>query len=361
MKNKTNWIASALALVLLSSCEVDTAEKSYVVIPVVDAIGVESKKLDDKDITFVNPTIIPLELTDKSMLGDVTIIGDEDGKLVVNDGQSVCLFNSSDGKYISSISHKGRAANEYLYCYQSVVDFKDSTIFILDEGKILSYTFDGDHIKTVRNDSIASMSQLNDDVFVAYNDPHSEHSYNYSLYDRDWNYIKGLYPFTKKEGVNPNVTSILTGRKFNDKLYTYIDNSFYEITNNDFQQSIFIDKGEYAMPAELLGSAKSSKYITWDNNGMIVGDYLFYLYSYNDKLYLDIWGISKGELLYRSTMSRLGDGEMGFPVKYNGTTVYMWPRYVQGNALYGVLSADDVEKLGVDNNDNPVVLRVEIQ
>lgn len=363
MKIKTNWTASLLAIVLLSGCAADTSEKTYAVIPVADAIGVEVKELDSKDISFVNSTVIPLELTDESMLGRVRVTNEGDGKLVMNSGEVIFFFDAKTGKHLSSISRKGRGSSEYLYCHNAIVNYDKNKVYVLDNGKISSYTFDGDYVKTVKNDSISSFATLNDDVYVAYNNPQSDHVYNYSLYDSDWNYIKGYDKYKEEAGANPHYINVLGCEIFNDKLYTYKDNSFYEITENEFKQALFLDKGAYSIPASVLGDMSKKtermKYV-WGDYGRIAGDYLLYDYVYNNKKHYDIWNISKGELVYRTTASGRGD-KIGFPVNHNGTTVYMWPQYVQDNALYGILSADDVEKLGIENNDNPVVMRVEIQ
>jgi hypothetical protein len=76
--------------------------------------------------------------------------------------QSIIIFDRS-GKYINSISKKGRGPGEYLYISDFMFDEKTREITICDQDRLKKYSFNGDYISEQKFDSRVSKILRMDD------------------------------------------------------------------------------------------------------------------------------------------------------------------------------------------------------
>lgn len=118
--------------------------------------------------------LIPLELTENSMLGEISKVEYADTSLIVFDrGRDILARFSSKGKYLNSIGNKGRAESEYLRIDTFFVD-SSGRIIIIDgtTDKVLIFNQDGTYVKCIRY-PMGTLEFINDavqlgngDVFV---------------------------------------------------------------------------------------------------------------------------------------------------------------------------------------------------
>jgi hypothetical protein len=81
--------------------------------------------------------------------------------------QSIIIYDKS-GKYINSISKKGRGPGEYLYISDFMFDEKTREITICDNDKLKKYSFNGDFISEQKFDSrISNILRMGNGNFVA--------------------------------------------------------------------------------------------------------------------------------------------------------------------------------------------------
>lgn len=141
-----------------------------------------------------NVTLVPLETTDESLLGECHIIDTYTDEIIVSDISSIYIFDGKTGKYKSKINKLGNGPEEYVSLNDVAVDYLNRSFYILDgQGAVKKFSFDGDYLKEYRNDSIVSMAFMKRTGFVAFNNSAKQYDYDINLYDKDWNLLKHLH------------------------------------------------------------------------------------------------------------------------------------------------------------------------
>lgn len=323
-----------------------------------------SIELDDKIISFSEAEIIPLEFTTESMLGRIRRLASDDEFIITFEDEAIVLFDAKTGKYISNISRKGNGPGEYQFLWSAFVDFSEKKIYAHDFTirKILIYSFDGTHLETIENDSICSIAAINKDTFIAYHFPKIAYKYNASIYDKNWNYIKGAALRVQKKDLEKSNEPIISFPTYNGSIFLKPTNDTLYILNQDlaFEKFLFIDEGKYKDKAGVLPINRENFITRFDYR--IAKNYMFCEFDYDRKSYYDIWDISTQKLIYRNIESKRGD-KAGIALNYKGKTIHAWPSFVENNILYCTLEQDEVSMLELknDNEGNPVLLRVEIK
>ena len=93
---------------------------------------------------------IPLETTDESLVGNISKLIYEDGKLIVVDkgNNKILVFDAATGKFLNCIGHQGRGPKEFISLRDVVV--ADGKLYVLDMGKILTYKLSGEFVGETR-------------------------------------------------------------------------------------------------------------------------------------------------------------------------------------------------------------------
>lgn len=93
---------------------------------------------------------IPLETTDESLVGNISKLLYEDGKLIVVDKENnkILVFDAATGKFLNCIGHQGRGPKEFISLRDVVV--ADGKLYVLDMGKILTYKLSGEFVGETR-------------------------------------------------------------------------------------------------------------------------------------------------------------------------------------------------------------------
>lgn len=152
---KNYLIASVTIGILLTACR---KEDKWPDAPITIPIAMEQVQ---KDYPFAEKfhysKLIPLETTEQCRIGEIQRVFSVDSSFIVWDGKKVAVFDS-DGLYISSIGHQGRASNEYMRISDVNVDYNTKDIYLLDNlsRKILVYGIRGDFKKRISIENYAT-------------------------------------------------------------------------------------------------------------------------------------------------------------------------------------------------------------
>lgn len=368
---KTNNYFKLLLLLLVVSCgSSNETINQLVTVNLTETSLDKTVEMPEGTIKIKNLRITPLECTENSMLGyRAMVMADEDGTLVIQDDEQkiIYLFDSNSGKFISSINRQGRSNEEYLGLNYVSADVKNRELAVNDlmGNKIVIYDFDGNYLRSHKSDSLISYDYVGNDKFVGYNANvvgGADYTYNFCLYDRNFNLIKGL-----DERTSNDVPITYWKPVYADRDNVYIRDTVYTLKDDQLVPLVAINKGEYKLPSDIsLRDEASHKYISSDD-AHLVGKYLLYRsFRRKDmKNVAEIWDLKEGKLLRRRDINADGAPQILLPFEYEGVTISLWSSYIsyigEGGRIYSMLSMSDIEKLGIDNNDNPVIVSYEIE
>lgn len=346
-----------LSIVLCISCTQEV-EKG-ICLPLEGSIEMDIKS-GNIDI-LEDVSIIPLETTDESLLGECRIIDVCNDKFIIQDISSIYIFNVKTGKYESKIHRQGDGPEEYVSLSDVAVDCSNQLLYVLDgKGYVKVYGYDGVFQKVYENDSIISMEILGNSNFIAYNRANGQYQYDINLYDNDWNVVKHLQKRHIKEVNYKDVIEVKDFDIFNGLPYFMNADTLYQINNTDINFLFYIDKGKLTLPFEIFTDIKRKKerasYI-WGDYGFLAGDSYFLRFYYDNKIYYDVWDITSMKLKYRNIVNSPTDAR-GISLLIDGKDVNIWPSFVKNDMIYCILMDEEVEKLGFSetNEGNPIML-----
>lgn len=324
-------------------------------------------EFEEECVDVKNIKIIPLEYTDQSILGERLIISSSEESLILHDEKSIYFFDSESGKFERVINHQGKANSEYLEVCSVVTDGVSRELYVIDllGEKINVYNYDGGFVRQHKTDVILTFDRIDDNRFIGYNanvENEELHKYNFCLYDKDFNFIKGLDNRTAAD-IPISYWSPNYCKKYGKGSYVYIRDTVFSVTLDGLTPLVAVDKGEYKLPADLSARDEAShKYITSDEVKLF-GDYLLYLSfrfsGFSNRL--EMWDLKNQKLLFRYDPYSGEIERRGFPIKYEGQIIYPRIMYVDENdRIYCILPQNSVENLGIENNDNPVIISFEL-
>lgn len=134
------------------------------------------KEIDNTQLTNLTEigstiTYVPLETSEKSLLGDFLQIKASNSFITVSDNQCNLLMFDDSGDFLRQITRKGRGPGEvsmliYDFCFS--LDSKKIYIMI-ENGRCLEYDMEGSFLDSYKLDSIPSqMLPLHENLFVFY-------------------------------------------------------------------------------------------------------------------------------------------------------------------------------------------------
>jgi len=183
-----------------------------------------------KDIEFV-----PLEMTDESIVGGVSMIKFYKNYILFLDEQTKSIFIFDDkGKYIRKISRVGRGPGEYENIFDFCVHPKSGMITIVTiSGKIITYSFD-----------LKEFKEYNDVPYPVGIEQFNNGYYTITSQDKEANlYILDANMKIVHKGLaNPFPGLSILGKSFTKygdtilcRLPTYYNDTIYQITPNSFR------------------------------------------------------------------------------------------------------------------------------
>lgn len=350
-----------LYIVLCISCTQEV--KKGTSLPLSESIEMDTKS---ENIILEDVSIVPLETTDKSLLGECRIVDICKGKIIVKDINSIYVFNEKTGAYESKLDKLGNGPEEYSSLSDVAVDCLNQLLYVLDgKGYVKVYGYDGNFQKVYKNDSIVSFEILENSNFIAFNRANGQYKYDINLYDNDWNIVKHMRKRYIKEANYKDVIEIKDFDIFNGIPYFTNADTIYQIENTIISPSFYIDKGKLSLPFEIFTDIKRKKerasYI-WGDYGILAGDSYFLRFYHDNKIYYDIWNISSMKLIYRNIVNTPTDAR-GISILIDNKHINIWPSFVKNDMVYCVLMDGEVEKLGYteSNEGNPIIITGKIK
>ena len=207
---KRNWLLLLIFTVLIS-CNNDTGSYIQFINPAKPTLSVADKKPKEYKIMDVSKgsiydnidsiTLLPLETTDKSLIGRISEIKIIDEKIYVCDNmqsQTIFVFDKK-GHYLHKIGQIGHGKQEYLqifsyWFHDQYVDFLDCT-----QWKVLRYDLDGHYVKTIDLSSVMGCSRFieyeKNKYLLVYQKYSKEHPYRLVYTDSLFNIEQTALPF----------------------------------------------------------------------------------------------------------------------------------------------------------------------
>jgi len=244
-----NFILCVLCLI---SCNKQKGKSDFVSI----SIDIDnSKKIDLRDSSIVR--LLPLEITDSSLLGEIQSVEILENKILVYSNSSVITFDQN-GKFVFDINRKGQGPGEYSRITSFFVNQKK--IFLFDDisQKLLVYDDSGKFISAINRghkDEVSVIYPVNESNYIAKNRFQGENNIipSFSLLNKQLKKIKEIKNRVLKSGevefdhfysFNNN---ILYWEFLNDTIYSFNE-------KNLIIPKYVVDFNNYSIPAyEKLG------------------------------------------------------------------------------------------------------------
>jgi hypothetical protein len=356
-------------IIILSCTHEDKGKQAYIIIDLEKGINLNASHKTLNDIS-ANMRIIPTETNDSILFKNISIKGVTEKDIVVDGGNNALYYvNRETGKVSTLLNRRGNGPGEYGMLFDAYIENRDSTVYIYDIQKMNIYNFNGDFIKSFKNDSTGAVAVLDDGYYAVSFSPYLKSEYALGIYDKSWNLHRKSIPVDKDRKFAMEYFNRAV--KFNDKYYyrPILGDTLYQITSGDEKPYIVTSKGKYTIPESVTATMDGLRefrhqYIYYEY-GTLVSKYYFLLYEYNLTTYYDIWDIETSTLVLREKYSPglLPFEGGGIPVLIGDVKLNVWPSYVSGNMMYCTVEAEDAVKLipSLPWDTNPVILELEIK
>lgn len=352
MNRKTTFsilIAAAMAV----SCTSGTDRNG---IRVIDA---DLTGLDVKEISLSEMNMLPLEYSEKSIVGGINgIVQTDDGGYIIASSASnthrIMQFDKS-GRYLRDIGHQGRGPGEFLDI-SSIFIISDTLYTSSFYGKnIARYLIEDDGYEFLPPISCENLNWGISYIFATDDIPDRyfvKNTYNgtpgyttplFTVYDRNWNIVDTCRTKHPEGGFKSSYPISHTG----DKVYL----------SQIFVDTIFVADNSGIYPAFRLDFGKSDypKSIKYD--GMKRFEYL---QEHPDAQYLlHIASLINGEKAYLCLSSASSFYIMMYNLKKDESTFYrILDENGEGSTMYYLFNSNDGKVRGIfqsARNENPVI------
>ena len=351
-----------LSLLLFYSCQnTSTDEESIVSLKLNDALSINRQDLEKVNVQTVS--LIPLEVTENSLLGEsCAIVGDSLKRIVLKEAGAIYVFDDK-GNFLSSVNQRGEGPQQYYYILDASVDWETNCVYVFDftSHKLLTYSLkDGGFVKSIQRKDINSLIRLENGNWITYMAPNDSLLYDLCVYGKNWNLIwgrKGTMPESEKD-----YFVLKNFYQSNGAVYVYENDTIFNVNEKGGLFPFYrIDKGKFTPPTEVLYDIKKKnerhKYI-WGESFCFSSTHCFIQYYYNKCIYSDVWDITDETLCYRR-ISHSPSDNIGLPVRIKNKTIYVWPSFVKGNTFYCLLDEVTTMQLFPEKGEdvNPCILK----
>ena len=276
-------------------------------------------------------------------------------RLYLTDYSKILIVNIESGAVENIVNRRGRGPGEYMF--PSSIAATDSSVVLTDvvQRRIIEYVTDMSICKnTIPTNDIAAVVPIDKENWaVSYiNTP--ERKSCLSIYSKDGKLVRESV--IKNNYVeSPNIRTDYLAKYKSDVYYMPAYSDTLYIVDSSIDTPIYVfHRGKYKMPMENYASLDVfhehfNDYI--QNLDYLISDDIIYVtYNYNSNRYYDIYR-NDGVLLYHYKVPQESLNK-GFPYTLNGTTLYLWPKYVVGNKSYCVLDSTEAQRLLPDYEAN---------
>ncbi|TKG94937.1 6-bladed beta-propeller [Puteibacter caeruleilacunae] len=217
-------------------------------------------KLEDLFLSEIADSIryIPLETRSKCLLTGVLTAAVSDKYFFIKQRYKLFQF-SKEGKFIRQVGNEGRGPGEFLL--RKFIINKSSIFLFPRKARFLEYDFNGNHIRTIKNNLISSdiedMTSTNDCIvfcnavrgdFIADAQKKDELVLYDPLQGKDIRKLKINYGIQKKKGTgHQKITGMqLLARNKESAYYKYIFNdTLYQVNKDGIVPKFILDFGKH--------------------------------------------------------------------------------------------------------------------
>ena len=357
-----------LLFIVLSSCSNNTILKDHFLLEVGNSISINyDNKLTLNEISD-EINIIPVETNDSALFENLFIAGLTENMIISYDKKALYSIDKSNGRVKTVLKKQGQGPQEYTTIFDVVLE-ADTIIYVYDAGKrgFLKFNFLGEFINFTKKDSISSFRRMADGNFYVCTSPFYNNGYFTQVYDSHWNLLRnGIINDRKNIKL---FMHYLNGLKFYNKKLLFRDffgDTIYQASLEEDKPYIVLSKGKYKMPVEIASERskmdeESHKYIN-HLDYIVVNNYCFLTYYFDNKVYFDIWSLATSNLIYRNIAGSENDF-YGIPIKVNDIMLSLWVDYAKDNYIYCVVQPEDAIKIDplLPTDTNPIIIEIKLK
>ncbi len=368
MVSKLTFAGLCLCL-LLTRCSERPDGAACPVIPLGASIGQTAGQEAGFTLNHLAQTVemIPIQTVEGCLMAQPRICWAQDSILILEDRAVIYRINSATGQIRTVIDRKGKGPGEYMMIGDVVCDPRRGEIYVSDLArKINTYTLNGRFLSASPVDFIGGFNQLPDRNFAITYYPSSYRTVCVGIYDSTWNKVCDYLPFADVTQQNrTGSVSVEPISRQNEQCYykSTLGDTLYRLSSRGPVPALVLDKGELRLPAaiamDVTRKKERSEYI-FGEYGFLVDKFYFVSFYYDNRKYYDIWDLNTSALVYRNVLSSPSDPE-GVVVAVDQKQINFWPKYVHDDCLYAIVGADTGIVPGLDENSNPVIVKIKIR
>lgn len=336
---------------------------------------------------------IPLETTDKSVLGESVIkVRKIEDNLIVSSGVNESLLIKRfdiNGKYIGNLFYVGRGKNELTLPYYWTANDSAKAAIIVGQNKLLYYDVSTSSLSDIRVKDTPYLGTMlsNGDYVVSQSetsDPRSgtsELPYMYFL-DRKGNVLFERYYSSKRDIAyrpNPGIGSypyefyILKSAYYGATFSDMFNDTIYKIKSKDnIVPGYVLNRGNKYMPLidevhdDLKKKAKKIYFVSVTDSP----DYLFVSYWYNELYCNSMWSKKTGDLIANVEIEKdvyiasFWKYDCYMPFSFDGFKGILPIDYVTAdNKIYVGIKASKLKNVipNLTDDDNPVIVEITLK
>jgi hypothetical protein len=249
-----NWVKHLAITILVFGCSEPEIEIDNII-----KIDLDNKSVYSEDLgsVFLSIKLIPLQLSDESLISKVSkIIPYRKQYIIFDEDQKAVFFFKDNGNYIRKIDRVGKGPGEYQVLYDVVINEYTNNIELLSpDGNIFIYEMNGEWIKSISIPEVMSVHKfeiLNEDIIVLYTGSSHEREKLF-YYSRNQNkIIKRFYSYPLEYHNSPFVGGQSPFFKTDEALYFFekFSNNGYELKSSTMHLRYSWDFGKHNFQIE---------------------------------------------------------------------------------------------------------------
>ena len=316
---------------------------------------------------------VPLETLEDHAVGRIFRLFASDQEFVIWHEEKVSVFDM-EGIELTMIDAEGKGPGEYIGINDVAVDFEAKEIFILDQRKVMIYSFEGNHISSTPFEMrLSNMGILADKTVCGYLP---------DIFLQDSAENCNLMLLNNQGGVEKQFCH---GEPHDNSLFYAVTTWFYRLKGqlyhkDPFEDMIYRIENDSLIP-HINIALEDMLLPRWafESKENYLGNYFNYIafgdiHETESLLFFDyIFQKERGKFLYHKDSHKFWNqlSEEGISSIDNDVDgVPFWPRAVSGNMLYNLIEAYEFKEwvennqanaalkelaLGLKDTDNPVI------
>jgi hypothetical protein len=209
-------------------------------------------RISDTEL-FRNKTVIPLETTDNSLVGDrPRLLTDGENFFVVNSNyensvQQILRFDAK-GKFLNAVGSRGNGPAEYADIYDVFIDSKDECVEVLTGGRIQKYDYGGTYLGHLDVNIAASFARTGSGYWLYRGSGNGESPYRLLRTDDSCRVVREYLTDGSKM---PPVTAVTFGNGEYTTFWEPLYNNIYRITDDSLELAFTVEFPGLQFPSEV--------------------------------------------------------------------------------------------------------------